>query len=80
MISVLTTSFYTNMYFMCMQTKAIVRMENIGSYMQDQLKHYMDTSKNFYTYTYSKQIAISSATYSGFEELTAAIIGMFCKY
>ena len=52
-------------------------MDNIGSYMQDQLKHYVNTVGSINTYIYGKQMAVSSSNYSGFEELVAAITGRY---
>lgn len=50
-------------------------MENINSYMQDQLKHYVNILSNMNVYIHNKPIAISSANYAGFPQLQQAIKG-----
>ncbi|XP_067950079.1 malignant fibrous histiocytoma-amplified sequence 1 homolog [Watersipora subatra] len=53
--------------------RTIESMENIGSYMQDQLKHHVNTLQSFNTFIYSKHLAVSSANYIGVDALAAAI-------
>lgn len=43
--------------------------------MQEQLKHYVGTLMNVKTYIHGKPLAVSSASFTGFEEVAAAITG-----
>lgn len=70
----------TYYFFSLNQISVIENMENIGAYMQEQLKHYVGTLMTVNTYIHGKPIPVSSASYDGFTQLSQAITSKFSGY